>query len=452
MKKKRDNYTFLTHAPIHRVIFTMAIPTIISMLSTSMYNLADTYFVGSINTQSVAAVGISFCIMSVIQAIGFFFGHGAGNYISRQLGAKHTDKAKKMAATGVILSFVAGLCIAITGHLFLTPLSIFLGSTPTILPYTERYLSIILIGAPFMTMSLTLNNLMRFQGNAIYAMKGIMSGVLLNLILAPLLILHFKLGIMGAAIATLISQCFGCMMLLYLTTKGQNIRIQPYLFTPTKEFLKEIFAGGTPSLSRQGLGSISTLVLNVAAGVYGDAAIAGMSIVTRISFFIYAIVIGLGQGFQPLCGFCYGAKLYRRVRDAFYFCIKCGSTFLTICAFIGFIFAESIIELFRSDPEVVSVGSTALKWQVISFPLVATIVLTNMLMQTIRKPIRANLVAAARSGLFFIPLIFILPHFLGLLGVEMCQACADICSFCIAVPISWSAFRDMRKEKKNRKI
>ena len=446
MKKKRDNYTFLTHAPIHRVIFTMAIPTIISMLSTSMYNLADTYFVGSINTQSVAAVGISFSVMSGIQAIGFFFGHGAGNFISRRLGAKDTDNARKMAATGVILSFATGLCIAILGQIFLTPLSICLGSTPTILPYTERYLGIILLGAPFMTMSLTLNNLMRFQGNTIYAMKGIMSGVLLNLILAPLLILYFCLGITGAAVATLTSQCFGCMMLLFMTTRGQNICIEPRLFTPTKAFLKEILAGGTPSLSRQGLGSISTLVLNVAAGAYGDAAIAGMSIVTRISFFTYAIVIGLGQGFQPLCGFCYGAKLYRRVRDAFYFCIKCGTVFLVFCAIIGFIFAEPIIELFRSDPDVVSVGAMALKWQVISFPLVATIVLTNMLMQTIRKPIRANLVAAARSGLFFIPLIFILPHFFGLLGVEMCQAWADVCSFLMAVPIAWSAFRDMRKE------
>lgn len=447
MKQKRDNYTFLTHGPIHRVIFTMAIPTIISMLSTSMYNLADTYFVGSINTQSVAAVGISFSVMSVIQAIGFFFGHGAGNFISRRLGAKDTDNARKMAATGVILSFATGLCIAILGQIFLMPLSICLGSTPTILPYTERYLGIILLGAPFMTMSLTLNNLMRFQGNTIYAMKGIMSGVLLNLILAPLLILYFCLGITGAAVATLISQCFGCMMLLYMTTRGQNIRIEPRLFTPTKAFMKEILAGGTPSLSRQGLGSISTLVLNVAAGAYGDAAIAGMSIVTRISFFTYAIVIGLGQGFQPLCGFCYGAKLYRRVRDAFYFCIKCGTVFLVVCAIIGFLFAEPIIELFRSDPGVVTVGSVALKWQVISFPLVATIVLTNMLLQTIRKPIRANLVAAARSGLFFIPLIFILPRFFGLPGVEMCQAWADACSFLMAVPIAWSAFRDMRREK-----
>ena len=445
MKKTRDNYTFLTEAPVHKVVFTMAIPTIISMLSTSMYNLADTYFVGSINTQSVAAVGISFAMMAVIQAVGFFYGHGAGNYISRKLGAKEEENARKMAATGFVLSFLTGLVIAILGQLFLTPLCLTLGSTPTILPYTERYLGIILLGAPFMTTSLTLNNMMRFQGNTMYAMKGIMSGVLLNLILAPLLILYFELGITGAAIATLISQCFGCCILFWMTHKGQNIRIHLRNFTPSKTFAKEIIFGGTPSLSRQGLGSIATLVLNVAAGAYGDAAIAGMSIVTRISFFTYAVVIGLGQGFQPLCGFCYGAKLYNRVKEAYYYCIKCGTIFLAICAVIGFIFSEPIIELFRDDAKVIEVGAMALKWQVISFPLVATIVLTNMLMQTIRKPIRANIVAAARSGLFFIPLIFILPHFFGLLGVEMCQAWADFCSFAVAIPIAWSAFRDMRK-------
>ena len=444
MKKTRDNYTFLTHAPIHRVIFTMAVPTIISMLSTSMYNLADTYFVGTINTQCTAAVGISFSVMAIIQAVGFFFGHGSGNYISRKLGAKEHDLARKMAATGFVLSFLAGIVIAILGQIFITPLAVFLGSTPTILPYTERYLGIVMLGAPFMTTSLTLNNQMRFQGNAAYAMKGILSGVLLNLVLAPLLILYFSLGITGAAIATLISQTFGCCMLFIMSRKGQNIHIRLCDFTPSKSFAKEIIFGGTPSLSRQGLGSVSTILLNVAAGAYGDAAIAGMSIVTRISFFIYAVVIGIGQGFQPLCGFCYGAQLYGRVKEAFYFCIKCGTTFLSVCALIGFIYSEPIIELFRSDPEVIKVGAVALEWQVISYPLVCTIVMTNMLMQTIRKPIRANLVAAARSGLFFIPLIFILPYFFGLLGVEMCQAWADVCAFILSVPIAWSAFRDMK--------
>lgn len=447
MRPQRDNYEFLTHAPIHHVIFTMAVPTIISMLSTSMYNLADTYFVGTINTQCTAAVGISFSVMSIIQAIGFFFGHGSGNYISRHLGAKDCVNAQKMAATGVVASFLTGIIIAIMGQIFLTELSVALGSTPTILPYTEQYLGIIMLGAPFMTTSLTINNQMRFQGNAAYAMKGILAGVALNFILAPTFILALDMGIKGAAIATLCSQAFGCAMLFAMSRKGQNLRIHLSDFTPSREYAKEIIFGGTPSLSRQGLGSISTLLLNTAAGAYGDAAIAGMSIVSRLSFFIYAVVIGIGQGFQPLCGFCYGAKLFGRVKEAFLFCIKCGTIFLAVCAVIGFVFSEPIVELFRRDPEVIKVGAMALDWQIISYPLVCTIVMTNMLLQTIRKPIRANLVAAARSGLFFIPLIFLLPRFFGLLGVEMCQAWSDVCSFLLSVPIAWSAFKDMSKAK-----
>ncbi len=442
---KRDNYTFLTHAPVHRVVLTMAIPTIISMLSTSLYNLVDTYFVGQINTQSTAAVGVSFSVMAIIQAVGFFFGHGSGNYISRMLGAKKTDLAQQMASTGFVLSLIAGLVIAILGQLFITPLSIALGSTDTILPYTERYLGIVMLGAPFMTASLTLNNQMRFQGNASYAMCGILSGVLLNTLLAPLLILYFCLGITGAAIATLVSQTFGFLMLFRMSRRKQNIRIQMRNVRFCRDFMKEIVFGGTPSLSRQGLGSLSTIMLNHAAGFYGDAAIAAMSIVTRLSFFIYAVVIGIGQGFQPLCGFCYGAKLYGRVREGFFFCIKIGTIFLSVCAIIGFIFSEPIIALFRDDPEVVAVGAVALDWQIISYPLITTIVATNMMMQTIRKPVRANLVAAARSGLFFIPLIFLLPHFFGLLGVEMCQAWSDVCAFLLSLPIAFSAFRDMRK-------
>ncbi len=441
---KRDNYTFLTHAPVHRVVLTMAIPTIISMLSTSLYNLADTYFVGKINTQSTAAVGVSFSVMAIIQAVGFFFGHGSGNYISRMLGAKERELAEQMASTGFVLSIAAGAVIAVLGQLFITPLCIALGSTSTILPYTERYLGIVMLGTPFMTASLTLNNQMRFQGNASYAMCGILSGVLLNFVLAPLLILYFALGITGAAIATLVSQTFGFLMLFRMSCRRQNISIRISNVRFSRDFMKEIVFGGTPSLSRQGLGSLSTIMLNHAAGFYGDAAIAGMSIVTRLSFFIYAVVIGIGQGFQPLCGFCYGAKLYSRVREGFFFCVKLGTAFLSVCALLGFVFSEPIIALFRDDPDVVAVGAVALDWQIVSYPLITTIVATNMMMQTIRKPVRANLVAAARSGLFFIPLIFILPHFFGLLGVEMCQAWSDVCAFSLSLPIALSAFRDMR--------
>lgn len=444
MKTKRDNYKFLTQAPVHKVILTMALPTIISMLVTSLYNMADTFFVSKINTQCTAAVGIVFSVMSVIQAVGFFFGHGSGNYISRKLGARQTADARTMSATGFTYSLSFGVLLAIVGHVWLSPLAELLGSTPTIQPYTEQYLGIVLLGAPFMTASLTMNNQMRFQGNAAYAMYGILTGAIINLVLDPLLIFGFAPGIAGAAWATVLSQMGSFFVLLYMTRQNGGIRINLRHYSPRLSYVKEIIFGGTPSLSRQGLTAFSTAALNIAAGAYGDAAIAGMSIVTRFCFFIFAIIIGLGQGFQPLCGFCYGAKLYNRVREGYFYCIKIGTIFLALCASVGYCFAEPIITLFRQDPEVVSVGTAALRWQMITFVLLPTIGLTNMLMQTIRKPIRANIVAAARSGLFFIPLIFILPRLCGLQGVEMCQAVSDVLSFAVCVPIAWSAFREMK--------
>lgn len=446
MKNKIDNYTFLTHAPVHKVILSMAIPTIISMLVTSIYGMVDTYYVGKINTQSTAAVGISFSVMTIIQAIGFFFGHGSGNYISRCLGAKETEKAKCMAATGFLYSFSFGLCVAIIGLTFLTDICVFLGSTETILPYTERYLGIILLGAPFMTSSFTLNNQMRFQGNAKYAMFGILSGVLLNVILAPILIFYFCLGITGAAVATLISQTMSFFILFSMTKHSGNIAIELKNYKLSWLLVKEIIAGGTPSLSRQGLASVATIMLNISAGAYGDAAIAGMSIVNRISNFVYAGIVGLGQGFQPLCGFCYGAKLYDRIHEGYMYCVKIGTVFFIMLTIIGFMFTSPIISEFRNDPHVIAVGCSAFRWQLTTYPLIAVIILTNMLSQTARKTIRANIVAAARSGLFFIPAVVILPKYFGLTGVEMSQAVSDTCSFLLSVPVAWSVFRDMKSE------
>ena len=296
----KDNYVHLTTAPVPRLITSLAVPTIISMLVTSFYNMADTYFVGKINTQSTAAVGIVFSVMSIIQAVGFFFGHGSGNYISRKLGAQETESAEKMASTGFFFALFVGAVLAVLGLLFLTPLSLALGSTHTILPYTERYLEIILLGTPFMTASLVLNNQIRFQGNAAYAMVGIVSGAVINVVLDPILIFVCDMGISGAALATVISQICSFILLLCMGRRGGNIRIRYRNFTPTLAFIKEIIGGGTPSLTRQGLASVATILLNVAAGAYGDAAIAGMSIVTRISMFINAFLIGFGQGFQPV--------------------------------------------------------------------------------------------------------------------------------------------------------
>ncbi|MDO4930102.1 MAG: MATE family efflux transporter [Bacteroidales bacterium] len=447
MKQQVDNFTFLTHAPVHKVILKMAVPTIISMLVTSFYNMADTYFVGQINTQSTAAVGIVYSVMTIVQAVGFFFGHGSGNYISRKLGAREVADAERMAATGFFYAIVAGIVIAALGLAFLTPLSHLLGSTPTILPYTERYLGIILLGTPFMTGGMVMNNQMRFQGNAALAMYGIVSGAVLNVVLDPLFIFGFGMGISGAATATVLSQMFSFCILFRMTHNRQNIGIRPRNFSLAPHYMKEIFLGGTPSLSRQGLGSLSTAMLNVAASAYGDAAIAGMSIVTRITMFLYATVIGLCQGFQPLCGFCYGARLYSRVHEGFSYSIKLGTAFLTVCAVVGFLFSGHIVELFRDDPAVIVVGSAAFRWQLLTYPFITYIVATNMLLQTIRKPIRANLVAAARSGLFFIPLIIILPRCFGLLGVEICQAAADACALALSVPMAISAFNDMKHRR-----
>lgn len=443
MTHKRDNYQFLTQAPVHKVILTMALPTIASMLVTNFYNMADTFFVSKINVQCTAAVGIVFSMMSVIQAIGFFFGHGSGNYISRKLGARKIEEARTMSATGFTYSFSFGLLLAIAGHIWLDELAMWLGSTPTILPYSKEYLSIVLIGAPFMTSSLTMNNQMRFQGNASYAMYGILLGAVMNIALDPLLIFAFDLGIRGAAWATVASQVSSFLVLLYMTRKNGGIRIDLRNYSHKLSYVKEIFFGGTPSLSRQGLAAISTTALNLSAGAYGDAAIAGMSIVNRYCFLIFAIMVGLGQGFQPLCGFCYGAKLYGRVKDGFTYCVKIATLFLAACALLSFGFSHSIISMFRDDADVVAIGSSALRWQSVTFILLPLITMTNMMMQTTRKPVRANIAAAARSGLFFIPLIFILPHHWGLLGVEMCQAVSDCLSFLVCAPIAWSAFRDM---------
>lgn len=443
---QKSKFTLMTTAPVPSLIRKLAIPTIISMLITSFYVMADTYFVGQINTQSTAAVGISFSVMAIIQALGFFCGHGSGNYISRRLGAQDYENAEKMAATGFFCAFLVGITVTVIGLFFLTPISSMLGSTPTIQPYTETYLGIILLGAPFMASSLVLNNQMRFQGNAIYAMFGIGLGAILNIALDPLLIFTFDMGIKGAAIATLASQVCSFLLLLYLDSRGTNIRIRFKHFSPTPALLKEIVYGGSPSLCRQGLASLATILLNVSAGVYGDAAIAGMSIVTRICMFINSFVIGFGQGFQPVCGFNYGAGFYRRVREGFWYCVKTGIVFLTLCSIVGYIYAPEIVTWFRKDDiHVIEIGARALRWQLITLPLGTWVILCNMLLQTIRKPVQAVILSSARQGLFFIPFILILPYFLGLQGVEMCQAAADLCSFLLAIPLTVPILKSFRK-------
>ena len=444
LESQEEKYKTMTEKPVSSLICRLAVPTIISMLVTSFYNMADTFFVARIGTSATAAVGVSFALMAIIQAFGFFCGHGSGNFISRKMGQHRFDEAQQMAATGFFTALMLGTVILVLGEIFIDPLCRILGATETILPYARQYLRLILIGAPYMTASLVLNNQLRFQGSAFYAMIGIASGAVLNIALDPLFIFVFDMGVSGAALATIISQLVGFVLLLRGTTQGGNLRIRLRNITFSKYYYSQIINGGMPSLCRQGLGSVATICLNLMAGPYGDAAIAAMSVVGRVMNLAASVVTGFGQGFQPVCGFNYGAFLYDRVKEGFWFCVKVATVILILLSVTGYLFAPQVIQLFsKNDPQVIAIGTQALRWQCLTFPLCGWITVCNMMLQTIGESFRASLLAMSRQGLFFIPAVLLLPALIGIQGVEIAQPIADVCSFILAIPLQLSVLHEM---------
>jgi putative MATE family efflux protein len=420
----------LTTAPVEKLVISLGIPSVIIMMVSGIYNMADTYFVSSLGTSAVAAVGVVFPLMAVIQAMGFFFGQGSGNYISRELGAQHFNKASQMAATGFISTLILGTVLAVTGLFFMEPLCKALGSTATILPYAKSYMLFILIGTPWMAGSLALNNQLRFQGSSFYGMIGMISGAVLNIFLDPLFIFVFHMGILGASLATATSQLVGCCVLFIGCTRKGNIRIRPENFSPRPANYREIARGGLPSLFRQALGSIAAALVNHRAGFYGDAAIAAFSIVNRAVILVAASVMGFGQGFQPVCGFNYGAGRYDRVKKAFWFCVKLSTAILAVAGTMLAVFAPKIIALFRKDdPAVVAIGAKYLRLHCISIPFIGWIITSNMLMQTTGKAFKASLLALARQGLFLIPFLLIFTPLFGLLGIQLSQPVSDVAAF-----------------------
>lgn len=447
MRSRPDRHTYLTQTPIPRLIWSLAVPTIISMLVTGIYNSADTYFVGRISTQATAAVGLVFSVMAIIQALGFFCGHGSGNSLSRMLGAGRTRDANEMAATGFALALLLGVIVALVGNFFAGPIADFLGATDSARADTVAYLRIILLGAPFMMGQFVINNQLRFQGSAMYAMVGLMVGAVMNVGLDPLLMFTFGLGVRGAAIATVTGQISSFFALLIGSRRGENIRLDLRNVRLNGKNLLEITNGGMPSLARQGLAAVSTLLLNRFARVYGgDAAIAGMSIVTRILMLNVSVLIGFGQGYQPVCSFNYGAGLNRRVREGYFYCLKIGTLMMTTAGALCVLFAPTVVGFFRDDPAVIPIGARALRWQASVLPLLTTSILTNMMLQSMGKGLKASICSSARNGIFFIPLILTLPHFFGLAGVEMTQAWADVLAFLLAVPMAWSELRYMKED------
>ena len=445
-KKAEKRYRDLTETPVPQLILRLSVPTVISMLVTAIYNAADTFFVGKISTEATAAVGLAFSMMAVIQALGFFCGQGSGNYLSRMLGAGKRKEAEEMAATGLALSVLLGLITAIISIWHIHSLVIFLGSTENTIEETVSYLRIIVLGAPFMMGQFVVNNQLRFQGSAMYAMIGLLCGAILNIGLDPLLILAFQMGVTGAAIATVCGQIVSFFVLLVGSMRGSNIRLRVRNIHLNGHYILEIINGGIPALFRQGLAAVATVLLNRAAGVYGDAAIAGMSVTTRVTMFVSSALIGFGQGYQPVCAFNYGAGKKNRVREGFFFCVRYGTLFLAVMAVLCLCFAPNIIGFFRDDPDVIAVGTVALRWQAAALPLLACIVITNMMLQSIGKGLKASVTASARNGIFFIPLILTLPKFFGLTGVEMTQATADILSVFVSIPLAVSELRKMKSD------
>lgn len=444
MTEQDAKYLRMTTEPVPRLILEMAVPTILSMLVTNLYNLADTFFIGQTNTQSTAALGVVFPFMSLIQAVSFFFGHGSGNYISRQLGARRPGNATTMAVSGLVYSMAVIAVAAILGLLFCDPVLMAMGSTGTILPYARPYFIYILLGAPFISGSFVLNNQMRLQGNASLAMVGILSGALLNIVLDPVFIFGLGMGVSGAGLATFISQavCFGIMLKMSFLSGGVGIHLKE--FRLSSSILKEITAGGLPSLFRQGLMAVSTMCLNLCASLYGDSSVAAFSIVGRVVGFALAIIIGFGQGFQPVCGFNFGAQAFGRVREGFRFSTLSGLVYCLAIAVLGLVFAPQIIGIFRADDaEVIRVGTLALRWQCATFPALAPVIMTNMFLQTTRQTVPAVIVALARQGLFLIPAVLVGTFFYGLDGLILAQSVSDVCSLVLVVPLAVHGLRTM---------
>lgn len=451
-------YKRLTETPVIRLVIALGIPTTISMLVTNIYNMVDTYFIGKIDNAASGAVGVVLGLMALIQAFGFMFGHGSGSIISRKLGAGDKETASKIASTGFFWALFIGIIIGVLGLIFIDPLMYFLGSTKTIHPYAKTYAACILVSAPFMATSFVLNNIIRFEGKAVFAMVGLVSGALINIFGDWFLMGGaVNLGILGAGISTAVSQIISFLILLYLFISGKTtskISIKHI----SREFgdLFNIIKTGFPSFIRQGLTSISTIMLNSIAAKCGaalgneDAAVAAMSIVNRICFFIFAVGLGVGQGFQPVCSYNYGAKKYDRVKKSFFATLFVGGICLSVFAVLGFILSPWLVGFFRNDQTVIEMGTFALRAQLISLFFLPLTICANMLFQGVGKNGFATILSMMRSGAIFIPVLLLFSHFFGLTGVMVSQAVADILSFAVSIPFVIAFLKELTvKEAEN---
>ena len=448
--ERKEHYKMMTETPVPRLIWRLAIPTIISMLVSSIYNTADTFFVSQLGTSAAGAVGVVFSVMAIIQAIGFTIGMGAGNILSRQLGAKEDEEATITASTGFAFALVLSLLLSIFGIAFQKDLMRLLGATETILPYAEAYAEYIFLGCPVMCLSFVMNNYLRAEGKAMYGMIGITIGGVLNIFLDPIFIFTLGFGTAGAAMATALSQLISfCILLSFFLRGKSSVRISLMKVSRDIKLYLKIVLIGLPTLMRQGLASIASVALNVAAAAFGDAAVAAMSITGRIMMFAFSAMLGFGQGFQPVSSFNYGAKRFDRVRLATKYTAFVGTILMLCVSALCIILAPAIMKAFRKDDlEVIAIGVYALRAQALLLPLTGIVTATNMGLQSTGNAVPATVLAMARQGIFFIPLILILSGFAGLKGVALSQPISDGLTFIIAL-FFFASFLRMLKKKEN---
>ena len=413
-----------------------SIPTIIGILVMVIYNLTDTFFVGILNNKSMtAAIGVVFSFMSFIQAIGFWFGYGSGNIMSKKIGENEEKEAEIISSIGILFAIVIGILIAILSCFFVLPLSKFIGGSASenLLNFTVEYLKVIIISIPFGLYSITLYNQLRLCGNVKDGMIGLLIGVAVNIVLDPVLMFVFKFGFIGAGYATLIGQITGCIVLTNLSGKNGNIAVNLKKVRINKDRVYHILAGGMPNFSRQSITSIALILLNVVAAKYGDGITAALTISSRIAALAYMIMIGWGQGFQPICAMNYGAKQYDRVKKAFKFTVVGGTLFLIMAAILLYVFSELFIKTMSNDNEVILVGSEILRMQCNTLPLLGYFAISSMLMQNIGQYFWASIISISRQGIFYIPLLYILSNIFGEFGIYLLQPVADVLSFGLAV-------------------
>lgn len=434
MSQTEQYYDKMTKTPVSKLVIKLGIPTTISMLITNVYNLVDTYFVGSLGPSQQAATGVLFTLQAIIQAVAFMLGQGSGTMVSKELADRNTDRASKYVSSAFFIGLTLGTMLMVFGLCFLNPFLEILGSTKTILPYARQYGICILAAAPFMVCSFVLNNNLRYEGMALYAMIGITTGGVLNIFGDYILIRICKMGVLGAGIATAVSQFISfCILFICHKMKAQGKIGVKHISKEFKLYF-EICSIGFPALIRQGLASVSNGLLNNLAKPFGDAAIAAMSVVNRFSAFMMCVGLGIGQGFQPVAAFNYQAKEYKRVKKALKFTMYAGFLMIGVIAVVSLVFTKEIVYMFQRNEDVLKIAEPALRYAIIGTMFLPLTVPVNMLYQSIRKAKISAILSMLKSGVAFIPILVITTKLWGLLGIQISQPLADMATGLISVP------------------